>query len=324
MSSSLDINSDNIYYNIEISKTLDPQQLGIFGQIKYSENRVEPILENPSNYHLAVVRFNLPAQLLPIFVWPGDDKYYIKMTFGSTDVIKYLKFISNTTGNDFYGNTIWDYQEMIDIVNKTLSDAYNELKSLEPSMTPTEPPFITYDSVSKLLIWNIEKLYANTTKVYFSNVLFIRYFNSFQVYHPDPKIEYQMLCKDNGNNSKTINNKDYFSTYQEYVTINLWGSIKSILFETNTIPTSLEFLSGQNNITRQVLTDFLPTEEINNRSHIQYFPQGSLRFYDLNSNSPLRRIDLSLLWEDREGNVYPIYLQDNEKFTMKILFRKKL
>lgn len=322
MTSTIEAKDNHIYYNIEISKAVDPLQIGIFGLIKFNENRTVPIVDKPSDYHLAVTRFNLPAQLIPIFIWPGDDKYFVKMTFGFSTVTKYLQFIPNTTGNDFYGNTIWEYQEMIDILNKALSDAYTDLKALEPTMTPTEAPFMTYDADSKLLKWNIEQLYANTTKVYFSNQMFERYFNSFQVF--DLNTDYQMLCKDNGNNSTVINGKNYFSTYQEYRTIDLWSDIKAILFETNRIPTSPEFLSGQKNITRQVLTDFVPTEGINDRSNIQYYPQGPLRYYDLNSNYPLRETDLSLRWEDRNGNTYPLYLQDNEKFTMKLLFRKKL
>ena len=63
--------------------------------------------------------------------------------------------------------------------------------------------------------------------------------------------------------------------------------------------------------------------EITNRQSYQYFPQGPLRFYDLNGNSNLSEIDLSVFWEDKKGNLTLLQLVEGDTLSIKILFRKK-
>tara|TARA_R110002126_G_scaffold45043_3_gene127926 strand:- start:1253 stop:2206 length:954 start_codon:yes stop_codon:yes gene_type:complete len=313
------IEDNNIYYNIRIkgSDTND-------NRARFNVNSIQTVVDNPLNYELAVERFKVPTTVIPIFIWKGDDYFRITMTYDNSTVVQPLLFIPNTN-NQLYGNAIWNYQEFVDIINVALSSAYSALKLLEPLMPPTEAPFITYNSDTQLLTFNIEQVYSNTTKVYLSEFLYLLVV-SFQNYNlklPSGDYIFQMLCKDNRNNSTIINGKNYYSTKQEYSTLFLWNDFTTLLFETNLIPVNPEYLDSQNNDTRRILSDFQPLEGLNDRVSIQYYPSGPLRFYDLTNNTALSDMDLNIYWEDKTGTLYPLYLTDDDVLTMKILFKKK-
>ena len=111
---------------------------------------------------------------------------------------------------------------------------------------------------------------------------------------------------------------------QEFSTLFLWTDLFNILFETSSIPVSTENLSSQTNKTRRIMTDFEPLQDISNRSAIQYYPQGPIRYYDLESNQPLRRIDLNILLSNKEGEIFPLRLNSTDELSVKLEFRRKV
>lgn len=311
---------NHIYYNIKIQADdeLDLKPLS------FSETRVDAILDNPLDYEIAVERFKLPLINLPIFIWV-PNKFSVKMTYDGAEVTEILQFIPNTTGTDIYGDSIWNYQELLDSLNNALGLAYTALKILKPAAPPTEAPFMTFNADTGLMSWNIEQLYSDTTKVFLNQPLYFL-FVSFHNMEQDFLGErwYNLLARDNFNNTATINGKAYYSTLQEYRTIALWGDLESVTFQTQSIPVSAENLPSQKDITRNVLTDFEPQIEINNRQSLQYYPQGPLRWYDLKGTTPLRTIDLKVYWQNKNGKQYVMYINNENYFSMKILFRKKI
>ena len=307
---------DNIYYNIVV----DSIQGSNIIPLTFDENRVQPIVDNPSDYELAVERFRLPLTNMPIFLWK-PNKFSVKMTYGGSEVNEIVTFIPN--GNNIYGDAIWSYQEFATMVNNALDNAYAALKILQPLMPPTEAPFLSFDSSVDLFKWNIEQAYSTTTKVYFNQDLYFLFvsFQNIAVTFGGDRF-YQLQCKNNFNNSTTINGKAYFSSYQEFPTLSKWNDLQRILFETD-IPINNEILPTQQNVTQTILTDFLPIDSINNRQSLQYYPNGPLRYYDLISTVPMRRMNLRGYWVDKDDKKYPIYLSDTDSFDMKIIFKKR-
>lgn len=320
-------NETNVYYNVRIDEN-NSNQKGSNGVpiASFKENRVEPILEDPSEYVLAIERFKVPAFDIPILLWE-DNKYDVTLKFGATSITKILQFIPNSNVPDLYGDSIWNYQELLDSLNQALEDAYTDLKLAEPLAPPTEAPFVTYEASSQLFIFNAEQLYdvngPPTIEVEFNadlaGLFSFRFFNQVQPYPS----QFKIIIKNNYNNSTTINGKPYYSTYQQFITLSLWNSLASIVFETDTIPVSQELQPGQTNITRRIVTDFEPLESPNNREAFQFYPQGPLRYYDLESKYPLTSIDIRVSWLDRTGKSYPIYISSDNIVTVKILFRKR-
>ena len=335
---------NNIYYNIRIEN--DGSKL--FQPANYSVNRTSPVVDKPNDYELAVVRFSVPASNIPIMVWgslPFDpktnpsskiNKFSVSMAFDGLTITKTLVFLQNSSGNDFYGDTIWNYQEFIDIINVGLFDAFTDLKVAKPSAPPTQAPQISYDPKTRLCSLYAEQTYNTgsvinlapvvpTIRVYLNTELY-SYFPSLQSFEQeenDPSA-HQILIKNNFGNTLTLNGAPYFQMEQEYSTLALWNDFSTIVFETDSIPVSPEYQPTQNDTTRRLITDFEPLEDINNREQFQYFGSGWKRYYDLMSAYPLNTVDIKAYWEDKNGQLYPIYIGTHEVLTMKILFRKKL
>jgi len=343
---------DNVYYNIRINKSNNQ----LFSPAVYNVSRTAPILDNPSNYELAVVRFSIPASNIPIFVW-GDDPYdpitnsnskvgrlSITLSYAGVNYTQILEFIPNSSGNDFYGNTIWNYQEFCDIINQAFNKAfYSDYPTNTvlrfPLAPPTTPPRINFNPQTQLCSLVCETAYntgedwlggtpaIDTIKIYF-NIPLYQYFPSLKSFEQEElePLAHQIIVRNTGNNSSITNPSlpaGFFYMEQEYSTLALWNDFKTIVFETDHIPVEPEFQPTINDTTRRLLTDFEPLSDINDRQAFQYFGSGWKRYYDLKSHKSLNQIDLRALWEDKDGNLYPIYLGADEALTMKLLFRKK-
>lgn len=317
--------AENVYYNFNIKKK--PNETATY--VAVSDTRNLPIIENPSDYEIAVARFTLPTNALPIFVWKGDTYFQVAFTYGSTIVKKYCIWTPTTSsGRDLYGKSIWIHQTFIDIINKALLDGFTELKTLEPLCPATEPPFLTYNTRSQIITWNMEQVYGDTTKVFLNSKLFLM-MPSFRAFNDilDNEDFYQIISKDlgGGSNSTVINGKNYYSTKQEFITIFLWKDFKTIIFETDNIPIDSEYSMAQVNDYRRVLTDFEMVQGLlQEKQIVQYYPRAEMRWYDLVSSQQLRTMDIKIYWADSFGNTYKYYIDSDFIFTMKLYMRKKL
>lgn len=305
----------------------------------FSEERVRPVLDNPAHYELAVARFSVPAQKLPImFFRDGDpangygehDLYTITMSFDGVDVTKTLVHLQTEFPTNLYNRpTVWSYNDFLSSMNDAYAEAFAELKALKPLAPPTAPPFMVFNQATERFSFYAPEEYITgatpTIEIFFNNVL-SRLFDTFQtVYHGDNPREkrWHYWVRDNHTNRTIYNGQNYLIMHQDGSTLYLWNEIQSIQFLTSSIPVNPEFESAQRNVTRKVLTDFEPLSGSPGRDVIQYFPQGPLRWYGLNSNYPLRAIDLHVRWIDREGNSWPIYVSTIDPLTVKLQFRKK-
>src|SRR5579875_1333655 len=69
--------SDNVYYNVTIPQNLAstynlPNPTGgMPTPAQFLDVRDSPIVENPEDYYLSVIRFQVPGQEIPIGFWPG-------------------------------------------------------------------------------------------------------------------------------------------------------------------------------------------------------------------------------------------------------------
>tara|TARA_R110000796_G_scaffold114166_1_gene225881 strand:- start:1935 stop:2927 length:993 start_codon:yes stop_codon:yes gene_type:complete len=315
-------NNDHIYFNINKSVSQD----SVFN---FDENRISPILKNPSDYELTVSRFSIPTLSIPIrFQVP--ELFKISLEFNGTRIDKFVDYVSNSADAPYYKPyyAIWYYSEISEAVSNTLKDLHDQMVIAQPTFPPTKECLMTYDSATDLFSVLAQTAYATPNiKIIFNQELTELF--SFQMFsNPtmlDPDIlEYLLLIKDNFNNSSSYGGGGYIMT-QEYSTTGLWNISRNILFETNSIPVETELLGQSSlNVQRQVITDFnIDRSTRSDRSSIQFFPQGTLRWVDLNSSEELRRIDIKVSWEDISGNIYPLFITGEDPLGIKIQFRKK-
>lgn len=323
---------DNVYYNIRITNVSNERI-----QARFSENRVVPVLDKPDDYELAVVRFKVPAQSIPIFLWDGTPPYYITLSYDGVDVSKQLQYIGDYSPEqdaELYGRAIWSYQSVADIINIALKDAFDELKILKPLAPPTTPPVMSYDGATNLYTISAEQLYDDSTNTIglYANYDIFTNIGGFQwssdtpyIQPPSNPLKYKRLrIKNNFTNKTTINGNPWYVFQQEYQSLALLNDITSIAFETDSIPIEPEYLPSQKNETRRLMTDFEPIDTINDQISFQFFPQGPLRYFDLKSAYPLNRIDLRIYWINRLGRELPVYINRGDVLTVKLQFRKKV
>jgi hypothetical protein len=318
---------DHIYYNLSIRKDKKNQGIAVF-----DDNRVEAILNKPDDYDISVIRFSVPSVNIPIFLWV-DNKFTISLSLGNDTYSEILEWFPNTPagGFDWYGKAVWAFSDFIRSINIAFQKCFDSYKIGHPASSQTLAPRMVYDNSLKICQIYVEPSYsseiANNIEIWFNKALGEKFpaFATFgtldTVNNPPVKIKRIQIIP-NITNVKTINTVEYLVAEEEFSTIYLWNDFKTLLFETD-MPVLSESVGNQKNITKTVLTDFEPLDQINDRSAIQYFPQGLPRFYDMVSSYPLSRVSVRVSWQTKSGVIFPIRLNDDDVLTVKLYFKKK-
>lgn len=305
----------NIYFNINS----DTANRSVF---QFDKNRVQPVLDNPSDYELSVVRFSIPSTSIPVMNW-NPIKYKIGIEFNGTLIEKFVDFVPNSDKPPLYEGTIgsvWSYQEWCDIMSNCLEELHNQIVLAEPSFPASTPILWTIQPETEIMSLYCPTGYADpNVKLYFNRMLETQ--SVFQAFGEEQD-RFRIFIKDKITNRTTYGGGGFVMS-QEYPTTSLICDADKLLVETNSIPVNPELLGSKTNEIRQVVTDFDIANLVRDSLTIQFYPQGPLRYYQLKSNYPLHRMNIVVRWEDTNGNTYPIYLQENAQLSMKIHFRKK-
>lgn len=124
----------------------------------------------------------------------------------------------------------------------------------------------------------------------------------------------------------------YNTCTQETPSVASWDQFVNLRFVTNSVPVRQEWVPSSTSGsgaslagTRLIMTDFDPSfsDQIDTRNYIQYFPTGEFRRIDLVSTEALRRFDVQAFWVDRLQNENPIYVPNDDVFTLKVLFESR-
>lgn len=341
--------ADHIYYDMSLNNTTNaPITAALFDQ------RSQPLVDNPNKYHLSVVRFCIPTSYIPIFIWPdaGDNTannnyYSVTIRRAGVDYRTYLTYVCQNTPDDKFNiarRFVYSYQQFIDAINIALNTSF-----VAAGGTATIPPYLIFDSVSGLFSIVAEYAYANNAgeyEIYFNSKLF-SFFDNFKVKRlgydlPNGK-DVLIYIQNNGNNdykahapgfSASTTNDSYIMT-QEYDSLFLWNSARSLVFISNTVPVANEALNVRNSEStsttstfRKIMTDFefnIQSGISNNtlRSYVQYYPQGEYRLINLESNGALYTFDVQIFFQTADLKLYPLMIYPGEYISMKILFRNK-
>jgi hypothetical protein len=337
----------NIYYNVEY-KNDDPTQP--LKPVRVNERSSIPILEKPSEYKLAVSRFEVPTSNIPLMLWgdgpwdpktnPGSKvgKYEVYLTFDGTTVASILQAPPGSVApgvGDLYGTgAVWSVQDFLTSLNTALLNGFTDLKLAKPAAPPTIAPFVQYDAEEKLFTLYAEDLYdiggpisgpkPATIQVCFDQDL-RDLFPSFNYYRTTvgAQVVWCHSITNTGTNAETINSVDYLAMTEDSSTVSLLSDFTNIVFESGTIPVNPELNPGSNNtVSRNILTDY-QNPGITPSESAKYIGIGWKRFTSLESAYPLRDITVDAYWETKYGNRFPIYIGYNEKFTMQLLFKKR-
>lgn len=206
--------ADKIYYDVVITNlqtTTNPPPI-----LYFNETRNSPIIQNPEDYYLSIVRFTLDTPTLPIFIpeiQPNQGNLNLtvySITLSWTDPatsityhqLNYVNFQTqdnaapvplppNAYANGLQNNTtgyysIYTFQYWIYLINLTFTACFNALAAQLPVGTvlpTTNAPILTFDTNSQIAILNCDVLgYDYTSANYiqiFMNPALFQLFSSF-------------------------------------------------------------------------------------------------------------------------------------------------
>lgn len=166
--------SSHIYYNISIVNNTNKSIPAVF-----SETRTDSIVEDPSQYHLAVASFNIPTYI-PIFQFQPNT-YSVTLVYQGVPVQVFVSNQVSTNPSVPLLTNVTCYQQFIDQINLAFKQAYDTLNSMIvfPATNPCpSPPFIYFDNNTQIFSlvahWAYNTLAVDTSLV---NTIYI-YMNS--------------------------------------------------------------------------------------------------------------------------------------------------
>jgi len=344
---------DVIYYNVSVFN--DTKEKAV---MKYEETRSGEVLANPSKYQVAVARFNVPGTLIPISIFDDEHILFVRLTWDDCAVVQRVTYIDRRTPDSrppTYENAIYSIDGWMDIINYAYLLALQRLIIECPSFPPKDdegnpifigPPVFSFDSETQLIsIFCETEWYALNLLTPSSSRMGVQMnlglysklatFDSHAVENVSIQISPSTIIEESFQEI-TIRRKiaqsssvptGYTKTTQESISLSLFNDAHTIVFQSSSLPISTEFLPADDdnrNVTRAILTDFLIPEGINDRSDIQFAGTGlQLRWIDMNSEVPLRSIDIAGYWMAKDQKLNPLFIPPYDLFTCKLAFRLK-
>lgn len=249
----------------------------------------------------------------------------------------------------------YTYSNIIAMINGALSDAFTGLAS--PPMGSLAP-YLIYDPVTYRIGLVAQKaFYVDTLptpiEVFVNYELFSTFLSGMPSvlfgYNEANEEDVQLVIREQHNNgffpeelappysgSGTPLPSDYYVMWQDYPTLINMNSFKNLTFRSNLLPIVQEF-SVSNNLQTSVqtslstigsvgiLTNFEPLDTFGweSRGIVTYTPLGPYHLINLTGMAPISNLDITILWSDQFGQLYPLTIGYNQVATIKIAFFKK-
>lgn len=226
--------------------------------------------------------------------------------------------------------SIMSYQEYLDQINSALNTVWTKLKSIYQAIDQTIPsPIIVYNPTNQLFSLICDGAFLDNTKfrIYlnsnlWSMFLFPTYSNSNA-----PSDNYGLMktisIKNNVYNatfssSSTI--PEYISVYQEASTRFKFYDLVRIIVTTTKIPVDGD-IEGQNS-ELNAITDVIPDIDNLTPDDILIYQPTILRNYNLDSNVPLKDLDVHFYYGCKDGTTHRVKLLPSEYASIKLQFEQ--
>ena len=323
---------DNVYFDATVVNRTDEAM-----EAMYATTRNTPIVEKCSDYYLAVARFNIPNDSIPLFTF-FDNTYEVTMTNGGVSSSRFVSYVPYSSLPGERG--VYTVQHFLDMVNATIALCCADVGIVDVPLV-----FCNYDTQIQAIrfsdnanwrsvlpavpVWQL----SMNWRLYF-------YFQGISVLDRGVFVgkAFDVIVKDNGNG----NVKEYpvgsgttvYEMGQECPLLSNYISINSIIVGTTTVPINAEQISFApqrqpfglgDNTTFNIITDFTPGEAATfseNFTPYVYNP-AFYRLVDLLSNEGLKKFDFQLYYSDIYQKVTPLVLLPGQRASVKFIFVKK-
>lgn len=324
---------DNVYFDASIVNN-DPNNAIV---ATYATTRNTPIVDKCSDYYLAVARFNIPNDSIPLFVFQ-DNTYEVTMVNGAASSSRFVQYVPYSTLPGEKG--VYTVQHFLNMVNTCIA-----LCCADVGIADVPVVYLDWSSQLQSIRFSSNANWRSTIPVLpvwqlWMNWRLYYYFQGITTY--DLGVfggkAFMIVVQDCNNG----NVKEYpagsgtlvYNMSQECPLLPNYISIHSIIVATTTVPISAEQISftpqsqpfglGDSN-TFNIITDFTPGEAATyseNFTPYVYNP-AFYRLVDLLSNESLKKFDFQIYYSDTYQNVRPLYLLPGQRITVKFIFVKK-
>ena len=320
MSSSADL----FYYNVVIN---NPGPGSI--QANYSEQRDIPLLKDPSEYYMSIIRFSVPGFSIPLLIVPvtnfpsvpSQTPYFITLQYNGFTVRQNVLYFSRTfiQGSLDQPNSeyffIYTYQHLIDLFNNAFSLAMTALNAL--ASTSFNAPYLIYNAQTQLISLITDYTGFVTPSTAYDQSFAVPPANTVNIYINQESFNFfqgmNFIFRNNFSGSidpfwllveETFNN--YYPTpypkgtqtqliqTQQFNSLNNWNSFNSLAFISKSLPILKEFTPNvgfQNNVnTTQASSNTLPI--ITDFVPLLQFAGDQRSDYIYNANSLYRLIEM--------------------------------
>ncbi len=337
--------TDPVYYNIHFANLTS-----IPLPARAVEQRSSPFLEKPNDYYVDVERFSINAKSIPLMIIPSSGLgSYLTVSFwwgnvGNGTVNLNTLFPTSIYLNDNYlnkiypynGYVVYTYNQILWMINQAIASLWRgELNY------PDAIPFILFNSATnKFDFYMPQALIKGNANIYleFSPALAALFdyvpfseklgndsptnqIDAGTRYYAPPFYSTNTYTDPKTNKEMIINSTENDPRWQ-------WNNLERIVFTSN-LPIAQDLTQCPtcpiSNTSSPILTDFDLPKDVDFRSGniVQYYPQGPVRYVDVIGTFPLSFLEVSVSWEDKYGNIFPIYILPGDNFNLKLKFVKK-
>lgn len=344
--------SDNlIYVNVNLT---NPGPAPIPAYV--INTRDGPIINDPSEWEMSIVRFQISSELIPLFFPTIPDPIGFPLRTNMSITLNYNGNFFQTfinANNEELKQGIYDFCPFLSRINFAANTAFNNLKAAFPGASGTAPPMFYLNAATGLITMYVEDVYLNTNanririavNQPLQQILDFPTSNRFPVPSANGyEFEYSvstcavLLPAAGSRSGFPIGLNALAGTIigisQEFKSLDEWSNVKSIVFTSSLIPMNREIVPNgasldQNNNTQDsslpVITDFdIVKDQVEPRGHCyQYFPSGEYRMISLRGHTGFKTIDITAQYQTYDGKLYPIMIAGGDNMSLKIMFRKK-
>jgi len=288
-----------------------------------------------------------------VYMFDASGTLYSAPVLYSNPTNKPARIVSiDALGNVYYDNrdecfSIYSYDVFISCINDALTNLFNNTQSLL-----LQPSFFQYDhTLEKICYYTYlppPNIIIQKIVIYFSMNLhpFIgEAFNTIWYEAGVPGLDddvYSINVETDTRlqNVVSIESNNYIKMIQEYQAMSSWASINRILIVSNKLPVRKEYypfantngvisnnlnsyenLSSMNIICSYLFPSTTPSDFRTNITFSSSTLENS-DLIDLVSNGPIRELDVSVFWSDKNGIVYPVRLGANKQINLRLAFVK--
>lgn len=331
----------NQYLNIRIAN----DSIVPYTPATYTRNNTSTLLEQPRLYKLSVDRFKIPTNNIPLIIaehdngTPVNDLVYVfemSNDSGVTWTQQTVQYINNgLQPTDPFYYYIYTYNRFISMLNETLASLFSLLYTDADPAYNEVPPHFEFDSfgqkISLVVPGDLFDVAIGTYRIRY-NFPLLRFFQGFESNIITQGQLYEFRIYNRFNNNVPVNLSlpagtpvNYLNMIPDYNALIRWNELDSIQILTN-IPVGQQFVETSDTTSstssKPILTDFIVLYPDNNSyaATTLDYTTTERSYYDLYGNTPIRNIQLTLLWTNFKGQTFPLYISKGDAISIKLLF----